>query len=145
MAYNPLASHTQRGARNKTHNFATSIAAWTLALRSSRATPALSDYVNTGGGDYELGQLWRRLLAVDGAVMAAFTDQLSPATLRQLRVAALPGSTDARESLALLRVKQLRYGEGMSEQQLARVVELRAHQSAALAHAELLPALLAVG
>jgi hypothetical protein len=85
------------------------------------------------------------LLAVDGAVMAAFTDQLSPATLRQLRVAALPGSTDARESLALLRVKQLRYGEGMSEQQLARVVELRAHQSAALAHAELLPALLAVG
>jgi hypothetical protein len=69
------------------------------------------------------GLLWQGLLAHPD-LLAQVLARMTPTTLQQLRLAALPGDRSGAAALELLRVKQLRYSPKLSDRQLQRVVEL---------------------
>jgi hypothetical protein len=67
--------------------------------------------------------LWQQLLGNEAA-LAAVLARMSPATIRHLRVAALPGDRSGARGLGLLRARRLCYCPDMSERHLPRVVAL---------------------
>jgi len=66
--------------------------------------------------------LWQWLLAREDLLQEVIA-RMTPASIRQLRLAALPGSDSDSRGMRLLRPPLL-YHQGMSEQQLSRVVEV---------------------